>query len=165
MITSVACSCILTVCLVSSYVWKLCLSSHETQSDFLILLKKSITIAWCCHHNVSCWWHHHAISQNVLHFGQKVQFQLEHLLLMVSECFEAKYLPDIWTICVFVSPQGNGQTWNNHTVTSGHTNCKCAAGNVVPNATHATLYGPGLNWWAVTNLFFEKNFIYLICAL
>lgn len=75
----------------------------------------------------------------------------EPLACCVTNCKQ-----DVLRSYLFVFPQGDGQTWNNHTITSGHTNCKCAAGNVVPNATHATLYGSSLSWWAATKLFLRR---------
>lgn len=53
--------------------------------------------------------------------------------------------------CLCLRPQGDGQTWNNHTVTPGHTNCQCAARNVVSNAAHATHNGSSLSRRTDTN--------------
>lgn len=62
-------------------------------------------------------------------------------------------------------PQGDGQTRNNDTVTPGHTNCQCAARNVVSNAAHATHNGSSLNWRMDTNLFWEEFHLPHPCTL
>lgn len=62
-------------------------------------------------------------------------------------------------------PQGDGQTRNNHTVTPGHTNCQCAAGNVVSDAAHATHNGSRLNWRMDTNLIREDFHLPHPCTL
>lgn len=54
---------------------------------------------------------------------------------------------------LFLHPQGDGQTWNNHTITPGHTNGECTARNVVSNAAHATHNGSSLSRRMDTNLF------------
>lgn len=59
---------------------------------------------------------------------------------------------------MFLYPQGDGQTWNNHTITPGHNNGECTARNVVSNAAHASHNGSSLSQRMDTNLFFEKSF-------
>ena len=61
--------------------------------------------------------------------------------------------------CLCLRPQGDGQTWNNHTVTPGHTNCQCAARNVVSNAAHATHNGSSLS--RKGRIQTQKNFFHL----